>query len=59
MSEPEIVNISNAKLSEMMQEFYSSCKRVKNNKVKKLLAMNLLYPSYKEGLNKIHIDEEY
>lgn len=50
MPEPEIIDINNAELSEMGKEFYSVCKRVSNQKIKKLLNTELIYPSYKEGL---------
>lgn len=54
ISEPEIINLKDAKLSIMGQEFYSSCKRVSNKKIKQLLSMQLIYPTYKEGLNQIY-----
>lgn len=54
MPEPEIVHIDNADLSVMGKEFYSSCRRVSNDKVKQLLQIRLLYPTYREGLEAIH-----
>lgn len=50
---PKLVAFEHAELSEMGREFYASNKRVRNDKVKRSLAYNLLYPSYKEGLRAI------
>lgn len=54
MPEPEIVHIDDANLSVMGKEFYSSCRRVNNDKVKQLLQIQLLYPTYREGLEAIY-----
>jgi nucleoside-diphosphate-sugar epimerase len=46
-------------LSKRMQEFYSSNKKVKNDKVKKLLGVTLRYPTYKEGLDAMYKTGNY
>ena len=56
---PPVVPYAKAMLSPMQKEFYSSNRRVRNNKIKQALAYNLLYPSYKEGLLAIHQQQEY
>ena len=41
----------------MLKDFYKDSKKVDNQKVKKaFLIINLKYPTYKEGLNKIFND---
>ena len=51
---PPIIPFSKAQLSPMQREFYADNRRVRNHKLKQVLAYNLLYPSYKEGLAAIH-----
>lgn len=55
---PPLVNFEQAQLSEMARSFYSSSRRVKNNKVKQMLGAKLLYPTYKEGLEAILTDSK-
>lgn len=47
---PEMVNVEEANLSEGMLRYYSVSKRVSNNKIKNTYNLDLLFPSYKEGL---------
>lgn len=47
---PKPVTLEEANLSEMGKVFYSECKRVKNEKVKKHFKLKLKYPSFREGL---------
>ncbi len=47
---PEMVNVEEVNLSEAMLRYYSVSKRVSNNKIKNTYNLNLLFPSYKEGL---------
>ena len=47
---PSDVALEDAKLSAMGQSFYAENKRVKNDKIKQELGIELLYPTYKEGL---------
>jgi hypothetical protein len=51
MDPPKRIPFENAKLAEMALEFYSSNKRVKNYKIKKTLGIDLIYPTYFEGLS--------
>lgn len=50
---PEPLTIDAANLSEMGKYFYSQSKRVSNNKIKEDLGVELLYPTFKEGLEAI------
>jgi dTDP-4-dehydrorhamnose reductase len=56
---PPRIAIEDNKLSEMVKEFYSNNKRVKNNKIKTTLGINLIYPTYKEGLKSMYEKREY
>lgn len=47
---PALVPFEEAQLSSMAQEFYAENKRVSNRKIKQELNINLLYPTYREGL---------
>lgn len=50
---PKRINLSEANLSPMMQEFYQDNKKISNDKIKRLLDGNLIFPNYKEGLKNI------
>ena len=56
---PPRIGIEENKLSVMVKEFYSSNKRVKNNKIKTTLGINLIHPTYKEGLKSMYEKREY
>lgn len=47
---PASIPFEQATLSPMLQEFYSENKRINNARIKEILTEDLLYPSYKEGL---------
>ncbi len=47
---PPLVDFKDAELSEMAKSFYAQNRQVKNDKIKNELGVELLYPSYKEGL---------
>jgi len=47
---PPLVPFEEAQLSEMAQEFYQDNKKVLNKKVKDFFGLELMYPTYKEGL---------
>lgn len=47
---PPLIPFEDAELSPMGKQFYSSCRRVKNERIKKELGVKLQFPSYKEGL---------
>lgn len=51
-----LIEYENARLTEMAKEFYSECKRVRNNKIKSELGVKLEYPNYKSGLKAILAD---
>jgi len=50
---PPLVPIEDANLSEMARSFYQDNKRVDNSRMKEALGVELLYPSYTEGLRAI------
>ncbi|MBW8308603.1 MAG: SDR family oxidoreductase [Candidatus Paracaedibacteraceae bacterium] len=50
MPAPPLISYDQARLSQMMREFFSENKRIKNDRVKQILKDNLLYPTYREGL---------
>ncbi len=47
---PPSVPFEEAEMSEMARSFYLSSRRVKNDKIKKILNVSLKYPDYKQGL---------
>lgn len=47
---PPLVPYAQAELSPMGREFYTSNRRVKNDKIKSELGVSLKYPTYREGL---------
>lgn len=51
---PPVIELKNAQLSERMADFYRDNKRVKADKILKTLNMELMYPTYKEGLEAIY-----
>lgn len=54
---PTAVAYDAAQLSPMAQSFWQECRRVSNLKIKSELGVNLLYPSYREGLQAIRAAE--
>ena len=44
---------SQVKLSPMAASFWSECRRIRNDKIKQVLGVQLAYPSYREGLRAI------
>lgn len=57
LPEPEIINYEKANLSEMAKEFYRDNKRISNQKIKEMLDITLKFPTYREGLNQLFVDE--
>ncbi len=53
---PKLEKYEEANLSAMAAEFYQDNRRVCNDKIKKILGVKLLYPSFCEGLNAIYSD---
>jgi nucleoside-diphosphate-sugar epimerase len=47
---PPAEPIDAAALSPMARGFYDDCKRVRNDRIKRMLGVRLLYPTYREGL---------
>jgi nucleoside-diphosphate-sugar epimerase len=44
---------SQASLSPMAASFWSECRRIRNDKIKQMLGVQLAYPTYREGLRAI------
>lgn len=57
MEPPAMVEWDRAGLSEMGLSFYSSNRRVRNDKIKRELGVLLKYPTYREGLDSLMIAE--
>lgn len=47
---PPLISYEDADLAPMAQSFYAENKRIKNNKIKEELGVELKYPDYKSGL---------
>jgi hypothetical protein len=47
---PATVAIEDAGLSSMAASFWTECKRVNNGRIRRTLGVELLYPTYREGL---------
>ena len=54
---PPAVPFDDADLSPMARSFYAESKRVRNDRIKDELGVNLLYPTYREGLSAILASE--
>ncbi len=50
---PELMEFDKAKLSEAMANYYLASKRVSNRKIKDDYGVELLFPSYREGLREM------
>lgn len=50
---PPLVKFEDAELSPMARSFYSSSRKVNNDKIKSQLGIKLAFPTYKEGLKDI------
>jgi nucleoside-diphosphate-sugar epimerase len=51
---PPEVPFAEAEMTSMARSFYADNKRVSNKAIKAALGIDLLYPSYREGLDAIH-----
>jgi nucleoside-diphosphate-sugar epimerase len=51
---PPEVPFADAQMTEMARSFYADNKRVSNRAIKAALGIDLLYPTYREGLDAIH-----
>lgn len=54
MAPPPQVPFEEADMSEMARSFYNDNKRISNARIKQALGIELLYPTYRDGLNAIH-----
>ena len=50
LASPPAVRFEDADLSPMARSFYAESKRVRNDRIKTELDVDLLYPTYREGL---------
>ncbi len=50
LPEPPATAFDDAELSDMARSFYAESKRVRNERIKRELGVELLYPTYREGL---------
>ena len=50
LPEPPAVRFEDAEMSPMARSFYSESKRVRNDRIKDALGVQLRYPTYREGL---------
>ncbi len=57
MEPPPVVPFDEAEMSEMAKSFWAENKRIRNTRVRTELGVDLLYPTYREGLKAI-LDEE-
>lgn len=53
MAPPPLETFDAAEMSDFARHFYAECKRVRNDRIKRELGINLRYPNYREGLNAI------
>jgi hypothetical protein len=51
---PREVPFETAQMTDMARSFYADNKRVSSSAIKQALGIELLYPTYREGLNAIH-----
>jgi hypothetical protein len=50
MTPPPEISFDDADLSPMARSFYAESKRVSNKRIREELGVELLYPTYREGL---------
>ena len=50
LPEPPMVPYDEAEMTPMARSFYAENKRVRNDRIKQVLGVRLLYPTYREGL---------
>ncbi|SEQ63213.1 Nucleoside-diphosphate-sugar epimerase [Faunimonas pinastri] len=55
---PEAIAFEEAEMSPMARSFYGENKRVRNQKIKDVLGVDLAYPTYREGLAAILQEEQ-
>lgn len=57
MPVPEAVRFEDADMTPMAKSFYSESKKVRNDRIKSELGVDLLYPDYKSGLKALFAQE--
>lgn len=57
LPEPPMVPYEEAEMTPMARSFYGENKRVRNDRIKAVLGVRLLYPTYREGLAAILAEE--
>ncbi|NOX41155.1 MAG: SDR family oxidoreductase [Alphaproteobacteria bacterium] len=55
---PEAIDFDATDLSPMARSFYAESKRVHNDRIKRDLGVELLYPTYRQGLKALHQQKE-
>ncbi len=55
---PPAEDYATAEMSAMARSFYAESKRVRNDRIKSELGIQLLYPTYREGLNALRLQED-
>jgi len=58
LTPPKEEFFANANMSKMARSFYSDNKRVSNSAIKKALDIELLYPTYRQGLEAIYLSQK-
>ena len=58
LPEPPMVPYEDAEMTPMARSFYAENKRVRNDRIKQDLHINLLYPTYREGLQSLLTAED-
>jgi hypothetical protein len=54
---PEVVNFETAEMTPMARSFYAESKKVRNDRIKDELGVELLYPDYRSGLKALLAQE--
>jgi hypothetical protein len=52
---PPILTFEAAGLTGIAASFWSECKRVRNERIRRQLGVELLYPTYREGLRALAV----
>jgi nucleoside-diphosphate-sugar epimerase len=59
MTPPPVIKFEAADLSPMAQSFYADNKRLKNDRIKQELGVQLAYPNYRDGLKALYEAEAF
>jgi nucleoside-diphosphate-sugar epimerase len=55
---PEAIDFETAEMTPMARSFYAESKRVRNDRIRNELGVDLLYPDYRTGLSALLRDEQ-